>query len=147
MKDSDVADNCCRYALSDGSEDYSSICNHFHSHSLHSVLASLVETLERIEYENENQKDDTKYILKEGVRAVQEWKKHVLRTVNQNDACKDILENFVGKRLGYEIYSHAIQGITVKLVWEKGVELAYYRWNLQKWKSNECQTSHHYSHF
>lgn len=65
MKDSDVADNCCRYALSDGSEDYSSICNHFHSHSLHSVLASLVETLERIEYENENQKDDTKYILKE----------------------------------------------------------------------------------
>lgn len=29
----------------------------------------------------------------QGVRAVQEWKKHVLRTVNQNDARKDILEN------------------------------------------------------
>lgn len=67
MKDSHVADHCCRYALSDGSEDYSSICNHFHSNScrqcveLHSILASLVETSERIEYEN----DDTKYIVKE----------------------------------------------------------------------------------
>lgn len=71
MKDSHVADHCCRYALSDGSEDYSSICNHFHSNScrqcveLHSILASLVETSERIEYENENQRDDTKYIVKE----------------------------------------------------------------------------------
>lgn len=71
MKDSEVADHCCRYALSDGSEDYSSTCNHFHSNScrqcaeLHGVLISLVETSEQIEYENENQKDDTKYIVSE----------------------------------------------------------------------------------
>lgn len=86
----------------------------------------------------------------QGVRAVQEWKKHVLRTVNQNDARKDILENLKDHEILLErdwAHPHAIQGVTVKLVWKKGVELAYYRWNLQKWKSHGSQHSHHYSHF
>lgn len=75
------------------------MCNHFHSNSCrqcaepHRPLISFVETSKQIEYENENPKDDSKYIVNEGVRAVHEWKNHVLRTVNQNDTRKDIMEN------------------------------------------------------
>lgn len=79
-------------------------------------------------------------IFFKGVRALQESKKYVLRTVNLNvnNARKDILENLKDHEILLE-RDWAMKFIPmqyrelVKLVWEKEVELAYYRWNQKQW--------------
>ncbi|KAK3107372.1 hypothetical protein FSP39_012971 [Pinctada imbricata] len=97
-KDSDVADHCCRFSLSDGTHDFSDNCDHCHSatckacEELERTLENLLDIAKAIQYDNEDQKDDTLYIVTESVRAVREWKKHVLRTVNQDMARHNILQ-------------------------------------------------------
>ena len=70
-KDSEVKDHCCKFALSDGTTHYSSSCNHSHTKTckqceeLETVLNNFLELSENITYENEDQKDDTQYIVSE----------------------------------------------------------------------------------
>lgn len=71
MKVSEVVDNCCRYALSNGRKRYSSPCTHSHNKTCkkcedpETVLVSLTEISSTICYENDDQKDDTFYIVSE----------------------------------------------------------------------------------
>ncbi|CAC5407948.1 unnamed protein product [Mytilus coruscus] len=99
VKESEVADHCCTFALSDGTKDYTSSCSHLHQNScsqceeLDTVLECLMEASKTINYDNDDQRDDTMYTISENVKAVQEWKKHILRSVNQDMARKSVLEN------------------------------------------------------
>ncbi|XP_063438390.1 uncharacterized protein LOC134719312 [Mytilus trossulus] len=99
VKESEVADHCCTFALSDGTKDYTSSCSHLHQNScnqceeLDTVLECLMGVSKTITYDNDDQRDDTMYTISESVRAVHEWKKHILRSVNQDIARKSVLEN------------------------------------------------------
>ncbi|XP_061188663.1 uncharacterized protein LOC133196824 [Saccostrea echinata] len=44
-------------------------------------------------FEDEDQRDDIQYTLAQSVKASEEWKKHILRSVNQDRARSDILES------------------------------------------------------
>ncbi|VDI29911.1 Hypothetical predicted protein [Mytilus galloprovincialis] len=99
VKESEVADHCCTFALSDGTKDYTSSCSHLHQNScsqceeLDTVLECSMDVSKTITYDNDDQRDDTMYTISESVRAVHEWKKHILRSVNQDMARKSVLEN------------------------------------------------------
>ncbi|CAG2188326.1 unnamed protein product [Mytilus edulis] len=104
VKGSEVADHCCTFALSNGTKDYTSSCSHLHQNScsqceeMDTVLECLMDVSKTITYDNDNKRDDTMYTISEVndsfiVRAVQEWKKHILRSVNQDMARKSVLEN------------------------------------------------------
>lgn len=80
MKDSDVADHCCTFALSDESKEFSSSCDHPHSNTctqcedLKDVLERISGAAKSIEYENDDQKEDTMYIVSE-VRDIQHFQR------------------------------------------------------------------------
>ena len=69
--DSDVADHCCRFSLSDGTHDFSDNCDHCHAatckacEELERTLENLLDIAKAIQYDNEDQKDDTLYIVTE----------------------------------------------------------------------------------
>ncbi|XP_013404412.1 uncharacterized protein LOC106169495 [Lingula anatina] len=91
-KQSSVPDHCCQFALSDGSDFFSSHCDHPHDKSCDSceslcdALASVnkAQCSDTIEYESQDQHDEIQYTLIQGQKAIEDWKKHVLRSVNQD---------------------------------------------------------------
>ncbi|XP_063397175.1 uncharacterized protein LOC134681468 [Mytilus trossulus] len=96
-KESETADHCCNFALSDQSKEYTASCQHEHN-QVCKKCDDLTETLVKIEkssdevlYESADQEDDTIYMVEQSIKAVQEWKKHLLRSYNQDTARSEIL--------------------------------------------------------
>ncbi|VDI15288.1 Hypothetical predicted protein, partial [Mytilus galloprovincialis] len=96
-KESETADHCCNFALSDQSKKYTASCQHEHN-QVCKKCDDLTETLVKIEkssdevlYESADQEDDTIYMVEQSIKAVQEWKKHLLRSYNQDTARSEIL--------------------------------------------------------
>ncbi|CAC5395973.1 unnamed protein product [Mytilus coruscus] len=107
VKESEVADHCCTFALSDRTKDYTSSCSHLHQNScsqceeLDTVLECLMEVSKTINYDNDDQRDDTMYTISEvndcfmyaKCQSCSGMEKHILRSVNQDMARKSVLEN------------------------------------------------------
>lgn len=76
-------------------------CGHQHVKSCSNCegLRKAIDSIEnavkssKVQYESEDQKDEIQYTLSQGCRAIEEWKKHILRTVNQDGAHTEILRN------------------------------------------------------
>ncbi|CAC5379458.1 unnamed protein product [Mytilus coruscus] len=86
VKESEVADHCCTFALSDGTKDYTSSCSHLHQNScsqceeLDTVLECLMEVSKTINYDNDDQRDDTMYTISEDMA-----RKSVLENLKEDE--------------------------------------------------------------
>lgn len=56
------------------------------------VIEEISRAVEEVQFENEDQRDDIQYTLSESVKAVTDWKMHILRSVNQDGARSDVIE-------------------------------------------------------
>ena len=96
---STVADHCVTFALSDSSEaDHHQQCDHEHRDNCdrcQALLENLTE-IERVVYEtkfsSEDEKDEAVFLVKTANLAIASWKSHILRSVNQDKARLDALE-------------------------------------------------------
>jgi len=57
------------------------------------VLGSIEAIISENEFETQSDKEDTVFTFQEAVACIQNWKSHLLRTVNQDRARVDIIEN------------------------------------------------------
>ena len=66
-----MADHCCSFALSDGSEEYSRLCDHNHDQSccecenVSKAITLINEAAMEVCYNNEDQKDEIQYIVQQ----------------------------------------------------------------------------------
>lgn len=97
--ESEIPDHCCQFALSSDSGEYSVACSHSHDaacancNDLYHVIEGIKQAAGEVEFESEDQKDDIQYSLSQSVKALEEWKKHLLRSVNQDRARSHVIEN------------------------------------------------------
>ncbi|KAK3729705.1 hypothetical protein QZH41_015430, partial [Actinostola sp. cb2023] len=98
-RSSQVADHCMLFSLSDSSDtDYVQVCNHTHPDTCEQCQ-DLVSTLSEIENAtneaNLSTQDDAEegaYLFKSAKLAIHNWKCHILRSSNQDQARFDVLE-------------------------------------------------------
>ena len=96
---SNVPDHCCVYALSDNKQPpFSSKCNHLHDHScsfseqLKSTLASIKSFVNSsAEKLPDDERDDVIFTCQQSIAAIEAWKQHQLRSIQQDKARTDIL--------------------------------------------------------
>ncbi|XP_078338287.1 uncharacterized protein LOC111121882 isoform X2 [Crassostrea virginica] len=94
-----IPDHCCHYALSTSEQEYSMPCSHLHDvgcpscEDLYQVTQELKAVADEVVYESNDQKDDIQYTLSQSLKALEDWKKHILRSVNQDKARSDICED------------------------------------------------------
>ena len=100
--ESPCPDHCRRYALSDTqSSDFQSPCDHEHyaqcyqCESLKNVLISILSEIEspEISLYGKEQKEDLLYDAKQAQDMVHQWKAHILRAENQDQAKQDALRS------------------------------------------------------
>lgn len=95
---SPVADHCSSYALSDPKETCLAVkCGHSHDEHCQSCdeLKFAIKELESailVAQLTTDDRDDLTYLYKEGVKAINAWKAHQLRSLQQDKARRDILE-------------------------------------------------------
>ena len=94
-----VADHPTRYALSDSTDpSFKSTCSHDHDllcqrcQDLKDVLSDINTAIQRCQFEQEYDKEDVLYTFQEAVRAIQLWKSHQLRLLNQDAARTDCID-------------------------------------------------------
>ncbi|VDI14173.1 Hypothetical predicted protein [Mytilus galloprovincialis] len=96
--DSEVPDHCGRFGLSSEENSFCSKCTHTHHLScndceaLTTTLKLIEDAADSITYTNQEQQDDTKYIIVQGIKTIIEWKKHIVRSVNQDRARGKVLD-------------------------------------------------------
>ena len=105
VEESECADHCRRYALSDPSEaDFQFKCSHAHS-MLCKHCEELKKTLDEVEASitshsnhlySQEQQDDLLYDFKNCKNCILFWKSHILRSANQESAKQEILQNLDG---------------------------------------------------
>jgi hypothetical protein len=67
--ESEVADHCCQFALSDYSKEYAVTCQHEHNQvcrkcdDLTEILTTIEKASEEVQYDSVDQEDDTMYIV------------------------------------------------------------------------------------
>ena len=77
---------------------FKSTCSHVHDllcqrcQDLKDVLSDINMAIQKNQFEQECDRDDTLYTFQEAVRAIQLWKSHQLRLVNQDAACTDFID-------------------------------------------------------
>ena len=100
--ESTCADHCRRFALSDGCDpDFQVVCTHQHIESCDQcqTLKAVLDEVERAEIRgsswnpyNEEHREDLLYDF-EGARSdIQQWKSHILRSINQGEAKQDVMK-------------------------------------------------------
>ena len=96
---SNVPDHCCVHALSDQKQPlFSSKCTHLHDHScssceqLNSTLASIKSFVKNsAEKLPDDELDDVIFTCLQSIAAIEAWKQHQLRSIQQDKARTDIL--------------------------------------------------------
>ena len=93
-----MADHCIVYSLNDASDkDYQKKCNHIHNDScdqceaLQETILDIESHISRCQFIGADQ-DEVSYVCKTSKLAIQSWKCHILRSLNQDQARLDILE-------------------------------------------------------
>lgn len=97
---SKVPDHCLVYALSDKSQsDFYSKCNHVHDYScsscenLKSTLSTIQETIGNIAKDLPcDERDDVMFTCQQAIAAINAWKQHQLRSIQQDKPRTEILE-------------------------------------------------------
>lgn len=94
-----VPDHCIKYALSDPKDSsFASSCDHDHDllcercEELKSALSGIQAAIANGSFETENEKEDALYVFQEAVTAINNWKAHQLRVVNQDGARSDLID-------------------------------------------------------
>ena len=127
------------YALSDSRD--SSLrqrCQHVHEEhcsecdSMNSVLNEICEFVEWDSFPSKDDSDEAQYLAQHSRDTILAWKAHQLRTVRQDKARLEILENLdygsvSNTGLGHEISTQKVPRVTVRLVRQKGNFLAHIR--------------------
>ncbi|CAC5418370.1 unnamed protein product [Mytilus coruscus] len=96
--DSEVPDHCGSFGLSSEENSFNSKCAHTYHLSyndceaLTTTLKLIEDAADSIKYTNQEQQDDTKYIIVQGMKTTIEWKKHITRSVNQDRARGKVLD-------------------------------------------------------
>lgn len=95
MQTSSTADHCLSFSLSDAKEKgLQETCDHTHDKSCQSceqLKTTLNEIKEYIKYLAEKD-DDLLYCYNQAAQAIESWKSHLLRSVQQDKARTDILQ-------------------------------------------------------
>ena len=101
--DSSVPDHCRAYALSYPQDnDYVTACDHEHNarcdrcELLLAVLQEIQAALDSIDCSDE-ERDEMDYEISQSKQSIQAWKAHLLRSVNQDAARHEILQNLDGQ--------------------------------------------------
>ncbi|KAK3083632.1 hypothetical protein FSP39_000517 [Pinctada imbricata] len=102
QKEDECAFHCQKWALSDPKCDiYRSTCAHEHSNTC-SKCTLLDEAVQEIKFAIEDSESNDKDIfhqdVDQSVRQIKEWRSHILRTVNQDDARQDILSSLTSNQ-------------------------------------------------
>ena len=136
-KTSSVADHCRRFDLSDTKdEDYKDICDHVHNGlcdrcdlvqrsvcDVEEVMSHVTTTTEELE--------ELKFIVEQAKSSILVWKAHLLRSVNQDEARVDAVEELskysVLLVLGNEVLATSIQREPDQLVCKARDPLAHNR--------------------
>ena len=94
-----MSDHCSQYALSDSkdpafrgtcTQDHDLICNR--CEDLKAVLSDTQKSIQESCFECQYDKEDALHRFQEATRAIQLWKSHQLRLVNQDNARTDVIE-------------------------------------------------------
>jgi hypothetical protein len=68
-KESEIADHCCQFALSDHSKEYAVTCQHEHNQvcrkcdDLREILTTIDKASEEVRYDSADKEDDTIYTV------------------------------------------------------------------------------------
>ena len=99
--ESPCADHCRKFALSDGCDpDFQVVCTHQHIESC-DQCQTLKAALDEVEAEirgsswnayNQEHREDLLYDFERARSDIQQWKAHVLRSINQDEAKQDVLK-------------------------------------------------------
>lgn len=97
-KTSSVADHCRRFALSDTKdEDYKDICDHVHNgvcdrcDLVQQSVCDVEEAMSHVTTTTE-ELEELKFIVEQAKSSILAWKAHLLRSVNQDEARVDAVE-------------------------------------------------------
>ena len=94
-----MSDHCSQYALGDSkdpafrgtcTQDHDLICNR--CEDLKAVLSDTQKAIQESCFECQYDKEDALHRFQEATRAIQLWKSHQLRLVNQDNARTDVIE-------------------------------------------------------
>ena len=98
-----MADHCHQYALSDPKDkDYQSPCDHAHNdicdrcEELSQVLHDISFAVTHLSAQSnvhEHSRDEVLFTTDQARHSILAWKAHLLRSVNQDQARLDVLEN------------------------------------------------------
>ncbi len=98
-ENSNVADHCLVYALSDQNEELHSItCCHQHDQScsscedLKNIIKEIKSSLPVAQLSNEDH-DNLTYLIEQAVQAVESWKAHQLRSIQQDKGRTECLDD------------------------------------------------------
>ena len=101
--ESKCADHCRKFGLSDPIDpDFQEQCTHQHElrcpqcddiTSCLQKMQKIIKTGENLNFYSKDHKDDLLYDIEKALDAVNKWKAHIMRTVNQEMAKQDIIEN------------------------------------------------------
>lgn len=96
---SQIPDHCITYSLSDNStEDYSQACDHTHDEqcdqcqALEAVLSDITGKVKQVVFPSTDDRDEALYLTESAITAIKNWKCHILRSANQDQARTDVLE-------------------------------------------------------
>ena len=92
------ADHCRLFALSDPlDDDFKSACDHEHllvCNALDSVFAEVIEKITKFQSDkySEGQREDHLHNFKQAKTNIYQWKAHILRSANQEQAKQDVIQ-------------------------------------------------------
>ncbi len=97
---SKVADHCIPYSLSEtgNQADYRKSCDHTHDEccnqckALAAALHNITEKVKEATFPSADDKDEAVYLTDSAKTAIQNWKCHILRSANQDQARIDVLD-------------------------------------------------------
>ena len=127
-----MPDHCTAYALSDPKEKSLCVeCQHDHASScpqceeLKSALKEVEAALSKNSTIPEDVRDDLLYTYQSAVQAIQAWKAHMLRSLQQDKARTTVLDQgprydqgTYNPRLGYEVAATEVPRNPSRVVWE-----------------------------
>ena len=124
------ADHCITYSLSDPKSDkHKSKCEHEHDlacdrcEDLRGVLSEVESEIKKVGSSMTSEElARLQFEYKNAVKSITDWKSHILRTINQDQAKQDILnsldhESCFVHGLGYEVLTNGIPRKDVRLLW------------------------------
>lgn len=98
-ENSTIPDHCIKYSLSDSSKKaFKAACDHLHNEThdrcedLKALLDEIKSEVEHTQFSNDDEKDNATYIVRESCNHIDAYKRHQLRTINQDKAKHDVME-------------------------------------------------------